>query len=107
MFPQTITVDVTEEDIKHGVRKSCHRCPVAKALERVFQEPELALDVRVDQADVSVYGYPETKAMRKRIGGTYTKFYSILPKDVAERIAHFDEHGFMEPFSFSLTHQKV
>jgi hypothetical protein len=88
MFPKTITVDVTEEDIKRGVRKSCSKCPIARAITRQFTGLYI---VRVDRGDVTLFDAPYRVC-----------FWAELPSYVMDCINRFDEDGLMEPFSFSL-----
>jgi len=89
VFHKTITIDVCQQDIDHGVRKSCSKCPVARAILRLY--PELHV-VRVDQGDISLL-----------VEYFRCVFTACLPEDVRARIDLFDKLGLMEPFSFTLT----
>jgi hypothetical protein len=91
MFPKTITVEVAQQDIDHGVRMSCSKCPVARAIARLY--PEL-FSVRVDQNDITLCDRP-----------MHVCFSCYLPTDVIDRIQLFDAHGLMEPFSFTVFHE--
>ena len=80
---KTITVDVTEEDIKNGVRQNGFMCPIACALKRHKQ----------DEYDPIWAG-----ALHLRIG----KFKGETPDDAFYFIDNFDKGLPVTPFSFTL-----
>ena len=79
-----MTIHVTEEHIRKGVRDHCVLCPVALALQEATGK-----DVRVDRVIIKVRN--EEKWLH----------YS-LPDRVIRRIARYDSGKKMKPFSFDV-----
>jgi hypothetical protein len=78
----TYTIDVTQEDIDRGERAKCMRCPIARAMQRVFPVNK-----------VSVFG---------AITWIGNDRYSDLPDEAQQFIMYFDEDEPVEPFSFTI-----
>jgi len=47
-----ITIEVTDDDIKNGIAKSCNQCPVALATKRAFEIDNLSIDVEYEHLEV-------------------------------------------------------
>lgn len=75
-------IEVTEEDIRKGVRLDCYECPVALAISRATE------------SDAHVEGDVMLDGNRRRV--------FVLPDEVTRRIRVYDFVGEMEPFSFDL-----
>jgi hypothetical protein len=82
-----VVVNVTAEDIDHGERNWCTRCPVALGLRRTFPRANLVA-AHCDHYEVR-YGGPEVHA------GT-------LPRPARDFIARFDGGIVVFPFAFEL-----
>lgn len=75
-------IDVTDEDIAQGVRRSALRCPVQRAAVRTLQR-----QVSVHKGIIIIE--PEG-------------FWFRLPKQAQEAIAAYDQGELMVPFSFDM-----
>jgi hypothetical protein len=77
----TSVIQVTQDDIEHGIRADCYYCPVALALERTLG----AVDVRVyhGSADwiIPPNGSPEEAIQMVQ---------QILPQEASVFVADFD-----------------
>ena len=93
-------VQVTENDIKHGVKSDSCRCPVAMALARALGR-ESRMDTHVWCAHFEVFNGPGTyvNSVRK------TPMCSgRFPRAVSEFIHAFDhDHPGIAPFEFDVT----
>jgi hypothetical protein len=88
----TSVIQVTQDDIEHGIRADCYFCPVALALERTLG----AVDVRVYDGSADWVIPPKWFAWKREF-----KWYSsILPQDVAVFVADFDAGAPVKPCSF-------
>ncbi len=85
----TITVNVTAEDIEKGKRDSCQNCPIALALGRLINPAIVIAQVAMNTVDF------HTSDM---------KFTGItqLPTIAIQFIFDFDNGGIVSPFSFNL-----
>jgi hypothetical protein len=84
-----VQIDVTEGDIKGGVKHSCHYCPVAQAIKRTFKHK---IYPRVDVGQISLYSdMPVT-------------LLSVMnsPDSVNEFVFNFDHYNEGKPFSFDM-----
>lgn len=79
-LPATITFDVTQSHIDHGVRNDCTNCPIALALEQATQLPWMV----------------STKECKTR-GATYRTHPAA-----ASFIRSFDRHGYAKPATFTI-----
>lgn len=82
MISVLATIKVTQEHIVYGTRGDAHQCPVARAFHDAGYH------------DVVVFG--DEAAMNN--DQTWIK----LPINVQEAVDHFDYHGEMQPFEFSV-----
>lgn len=91
-----ITINVTQEDIDHGVQKDCKKCPVARAIKRTFQYLSQNLVVSVDYG-CCYLDYPS-------FSGKFRINFG-LPVAVDIFISAFDmgnPYKSVEPFSFQV-----
>jgi len=82
-----IKIQVTREDIKHGVRKSSRSCPIARAIQR--------------EGWIPVAGAAVVSATCEKTG----KFYQVpTPIQLREFMLVFDMYGsgFVQPFDYEL-----
>lgn len=79
-------IQVTDEDIKGGIRGDCHHCPIARAVRRI-----------TGRGGVSV-GF--TIAVNDRLTGQPR--YHKMPETALAAIKWFDNTGMMEPFEFEM-----
>lgn len=84
-----IKIEVTEEDIKDGVRENVKQCPVARAVLRQLDFAEV-VEVSMGGIDIN-FDVPGRKFIRYKI-----------PKKVMRFIQRFDEGKSVKPFSFVL-----
>lgn len=88
---ETLEVNVTEQDIRLGIQKSCRECPNGLAIYNATR-----LDsVRVDVGLPNVYIYNNFD----------TIFKSTLPHDVVKWILKFDDGDPVEPITYTLTNE--
>jgi len=88
----THRIEVTAEDIAHGVREDCERCPISRALTR-------ALPIR----SVIVEGGVQGVAVQEK--GTFYRFFATLPEDADAFVERFDRGEDVAPFAFDLRFQ--
>jgi len=81
--PPSITINVTQRDIKQGERASCNKCPVALALSRHFRG-----------IDVGVYSCS--------VFHEYKWLWVRFPPKASKFILDFDANKHVEPFNFNL-----
>lgn len=81
-------IDVTLDDIAHGERSECSRCPIALAIKRECDDA-IALDVGAEEVDI-------TYACRTRARG-------LLPPEAQKFVEAFDGGNPVSPFSFEIT----
>ena len=95
----TSVIQVTQDDINHGIRADCYLCPVALALERALG----AVDVGIYHRSADWMIPPKWFDWKRRF-----KWYSsILPQKVAVFVADFDAGAPVKPCSFVIkTHDK-
>lgn len=86
-----LRIDVTEEDIRLGVKEDTSWCPVALACKRVA--PPEVFDLEVESRYVT-FKMPKTVCM------------GPLPEVVHNFIFEFDRSFFVKPFSFDLEVQE-
>lgn len=79
-----VRIDVTAEDIAHGVRGECDSCPIALAIERTLGVVPL-----VNRFDVALDGCDDDNAID-------------LPSEATFFIEDFDMGLTPEPFAFDL-----
>jgi hypothetical protein len=84
-------VNVQQDDIEWGVRRSSQNCPIANALHR---ETGMLAIVGVNR--IALYG--------KNEDGTREPFkvWGDVPLEVIAFITMFDAHAHVEPFEFEL-----
>lgn len=80
---RTVTVSVTADDIRNGIREDCHWCPVARALTRTFGEPWVA----------------QRDSLRQEVE---TARIVRSPRAVTDFIVNFDYRWPVAPFTFTL-----
>lgn len=81
---KTITVNVTQEDIDHGVANNCFKCPIARAVERALPGSDPTV-----RNFVYLYGTHCGSA--------------DLPLKAGEFIDRFDNNESVSPLTFDLT----
>lgn len=80
---RTVTVEVTQDDIDAGRRKSCFGCPVARALRRAVG------------GDAWVVGPSWARALADAAA-------LPLPPEAARFVRSFDDRSPVSPFTFTL-----
>lgn len=106
-LPETLHVDVTDDDIERGVASSCRKCPIALAVSRALSKaglPPVRVYAVFDQITVYVDG-PSGWGYKK--AGTYS-----TPRNVASFMYAYDDNAQMDdqeiphrqvrPFRFKL-----
>ena len=88
-------INVTQEHINQGWRKSCRRCPVALAIQEVIRDKVIIVSQRI-------YIYKDKEAY------DLSKWELILeyPAIVKTFIDTFDDGGLVEPFSFEIPYEQ-
>lgn len=76
-------VEVTQADIDAGIRKECMKCPVALAVKRLY--PDREVKVGITRLYLKLHG----------IASCYR-----IPKEIAVKIARFDDGAKMVPMEF-------
>lgn len=76
-------VEVTQEDINNGERQDSENCPIACALKRLVQNPEVEKSIEFD--------FEEQRFISRG-----------LTLEISNFIAHFDDGNDVKPFSFEL-----
>lgn len=79
-------ITVTADDICNGVRENTHKCPIARAVSRVFNVP-------TDDVEV---GDDENNNLKVK-GDTYD-----LPEEAVEFFKAFDSSEPVNPFEFEI-----
>lgn len=82
-------VSVTQDDIDHGERHCCERCPVARAIRRVIGDMPV-VEVERDNVTIGPLG-----------GWTY----ATLPTRATKFIDRFDVGLKVAPFTFELKYE--
>ncbi|WP_420431490.1 hypothetical protein [Candidatus Poriferisocius sp.] len=80
-------IEVTQDHIDQGFRKSCRGCPVARAICDAYPGEPIVL---VDGADVMVYEEDQTSVLYD------------LPLEAVLFIKDYDVRNPVEPFTFTL-----
>jgi hypothetical protein len=88
-FPDTITIEVTEEDIKKGEPDNCVSCAIALAVRKMF--PTCRVDV------------DEQIRLRENKQNPEWDAHYELPLEAKEFIMRFDARCEVKPFSFVST----
>lgn len=83
----TLKVQVTEDDIKQGVRNECENCPIAKAICRAANYQYI-----VDVVGPEVYFYSSRGDKPK----------AFLPIEITQAIVMYDSNGPMSPMEFDI-----
>lgn len=87
-----LTVNVTSDDIKNGVRKDPRCCPIARAVNRTLdiEDGVEVYEFYIQTDDYTITGY----------GDIHREIYA-LPKNAVEFICDFDSSKPVEPFEFT------
>lgn len=85
----TVQVDVTADDIAHGVRKDCDHCPIARAITRAL--PGYTVEV--------------SRTYAFACKGQEPGLYADLPGQATKFISQFDAERAVKPLSFELDFQ--
>lgn len=89
-----LQVEVTQQDIEHGVKQDCGRCPVALALRRALRKQETYIQ------EVIVHGN-DIVVIYKNKG-----YRTLTPQNITHFINWFDTYGslaiYAVPFTFEL-----
>ncbi len=89
-----LTISVTQEDIKAGIRLHCGLCPVARAARRALRLAEIPHDEQLMHVNAkNIYPMGASKIGSKR---------HLLPNEAAEFISCFDSGFPVNPFSFEI-----
>ena len=82
---ETYTINVTEEHISQGTRNAPAHCPIAQAIEDVFEDPTTYADVNEEEI------------------GVYPDFLVGVPNTVVQAfIRAYDAGEAVKPFTFRL-----
>lgn len=81
-------IEVTQEDINNGRRKSCNACPVALAVKRATQAREVSIHEQVGYFAASSFV-------------THMDVFD-LPSEAIEFIDNFDYGNSVRPFAFEV-----
>jgi hypothetical protein len=87
-----IQISVTQEDIKHGIRKAQLSCPIARAVRRHLPNLKVFGQVCVGDKNVGFYKPNESTATT----------IVTLPKKASKFVRDFDRLRDVKPFNFSL-----
>ena len=82
-------ISVTREDILQGVAGNCHRCPVARAAKRAFDDP------RVTVTPGKLNYYDGFRGERRS--------WLLLPVAARDFMYSFDTGAHVAPFEFEVT----
>lgn len=77
-----ITIDVTQDDINKGIKENCRFCPVALAVQRTFNDPEM-----------DVFSPCIKNCEEDRVAS---------PSSVCDFIDRYDNGESVQPFSFEI-----
>lgn len=92
-YPEEITVEVTKQDIRNGLRRKSTHCPLARALSRVFPNvPNIVTGSGLGRVSVS----PTTAYI------DYSRAYD-LPVEASVFVEAFDSGVDVLPQTFLLT----
>lgn len=86
-----VHVEVTEDDIRQGIRGECGTCPLARALNRVVES----------QWKVKVYSF------HAQLEDAADLWEAVLPNSAEDFVASFDRGGPGEPFAFDLSFNSI
>ncbi len=91
-----MTIEVTEDDIKHGVAKDCGKCPIARAIGRIYARSVSHFGARdplvwLDSADDIEINSQKFVIRNEDESATVARF-----------ISNFDYGEPVKPFSFTL-----
>lgn len=91
---KTVDIEVTDEDIKKGIRSNCSNCPITLAVLRTFPNMKQARTFLGE-----VYANPNKKKAH-----TYYRFVPVESSFSAFNtfIRMFDMHGITNPTTFTL-----
>ncbi len=79
-------IEVTEDDIEHGTKKDCGKCPIARAVSRVYKTN--IVDVQdADDIEIGVITHQAAQADKRAVSNFITAFDNGDP---------------VKPFSFTL-----
>lgn len=89
-----VQVDVTEQDILHGVRRCSHRCPVATAAKRTLKLawPTKEVNIEVWARSIAIWTY----------NNAYEYKELSLPGKASDFVMSFDNGWPISPFSFEI-----
>ena len=89
MFPDTITIKITQDDIENGKHCDCYSCPITKALQREFPE-----------AYHTSTSYSRMRIEQRGPEGVQTATYDT-PQEAVEFMDAFDHHKPVKPIAFT------
>lgn len=89
-------IEVTQDDINHGIVLDCYACPVAKAINRILL-PELVAEV----GNSFLWIYEDDRSLSELARGVPVES-CYLPREVIHSICSFDLNQAIKPFSFEL-----
>lgn len=99
-FPETltITINITEDDIKNGIADSCEECPAAIAVYRALTDtdPELYCELIPYVGDGYVHLFQ----------GEDILFSTPQGPDVGHFVENFDDTRYVTPFTVELTFRR-
>lgn len=97
MENKMIIINITQEDIDKGSKASCLNCPIALAIERVFEEDPF-LQIQVGNPTIGLWRLDKDNF---EPGEKLATIY--MPKEATLFIAAFDSsERFVSPFSFTI-----
>jgi hypothetical protein len=95
---RTAQVDVTLDDIAHGEKMDCVRCPIARAVWRLYPA---ALDVVVSPQRIDILFRPEEPPQDQHDSTRLLR--GIPPAEAYIFMTKFDGGHAVSPFSFEIT----
>ena len=91
-----VKIDVTQDDLGHGVKRSCRQCPGALAINRHLEKHAV---VEVDEDTITIHQYRDNqgRGAYPRISTTF-----LTPLPLRNFVFAFDMGFAVYPFSFDL-----
>lgn len=99
-FPETLTVDITQNDIDEGVRLDCENCPTALASMRAIKPIVKVEKVQVDADSVIFESRFQANYMKESV--LIETCYNVS-HDLAIWIGAFDLEENVKPQTFDLS----
>lgn len=102
-------IEVTADDIRHGERRECERCPIARAVQRATNDGAWSVCETSTSRLPGFSGDPDDVHNVYVVGKQERGGYDVdpdsairLPREVSRFIDAFDSGHDVEPFSFEI-----